>query len=536
MSGNNVSSSSPSIVNLTGLTATQSAPWTAYGSSSSAHYAVDGNTAKYLGAWRASATPNCDSDNVIAVSIPVNGVAWLMVDLQAVQAVQTVFVYGRRPGYYNSSVCLAEENCQSGGLTLSIGNSSYLGGTGNPVCVNQFDATVDGSAVACNMVGRYITISKSISTVQNMMSICQVVVQAGYTQNQAVIVLPGNTTLSPTGCTGYTWSASCPPGTTCASGVEDATFCGGVVSSCNYVCSICNYASFNWPSITQLDANNYVGVFVVADYSSSCSAPGTGYNNWYMGSCQVGYFTPVGGTCSLPSPPNASPNLPSASPASPPSVCTAAPFQGQTFSSGTWSFNSTGKGVRLALRVATPGGWDLGGGNYIGFVNASYVPQTASCSTWGCVPITNGLSGVLGISGTNGVPSHGFSLTMGTWCEFLTCGLRAWGYDASLSDVAGINTVPFSQTQGHVMPGGPGAVGMRHLSAWDTTTFQTSATGYHDIVVTISASKSLTFTIDGGTPLVSNYDASGYYLDGNVNLVIGGSAAVSNVDLTFVCP
>ena len=51
----------------------------------------------------------------------------------------------------------------------------------------------------------------------------------------------------------------------------------------------------------------YVGVFVVADYSASCSAPGTGYSNWYMGSCQVGYFTPVGGTCSLPPPPPPSP-------------------------------------------------------------------------------------------------------------------------------------------------------------------------------------------------------------------------------------
>ena len=167
---------SPSPRNLTGLTATQSATW----GSASASYAVDGNTAKYVGAWRANVSPNCDNDNVIAISLPVNGVAWLMVDLQTVHAVQTVFVYGRNPYYYTNSSCLADPangyNCQSGGLTLAVGNSSTTGGMGNPVCAYRFDATIDGNAVVCNMVGRYVTIFKSIT--QNVMSVCQVVVQA----------------------------------------------------------------------------------------------------------------------------------------------------------------------------------------------------------------------------------------------------------------------------------------------------------------------------------------------------------------------
>jgi len=174
---NSPGSSPPfSLVNLTGLTATQSAPWAAYSSSSNAFYAVDGNTAKYLGAWRANVSPSCDNDNVIAISLPVNGVAWLMVDLQTVQAVQTVFVYGRNPYYYTNSSCLATDNCQSGDLTLAIGNSSTAGGTSNPICAYRFDATIDGNAVACNMVGRYVTIYKAIT--QNVIGICQVVVQA----------------------------------------------------------------------------------------------------------------------------------------------------------------------------------------------------------------------------------------------------------------------------------------------------------------------------------------------------------------------
>ena len=167
---------SPLPTNLTGLTATQSATWV----SSSASYAVDGDTSRYVGAWRANVSPNCDTDSVIAVSQPVNGVAWLMVDLQTVQAVQTVFVYGRNPYYYTNNSCLADPvngyNCQSGGLTLAVGNSSATGGTGNPVCAYRFDATIDGNAVVCNMVGRYVTIFKSVT--QNVMSVCQVVVQA----------------------------------------------------------------------------------------------------------------------------------------------------------------------------------------------------------------------------------------------------------------------------------------------------------------------------------------------------------------------
>ena len=168
-----------SLVNLTGLTATQSAPWAEYSSSSNAPFAVDGNTTKYLGAWRANVTPNCDSDNVIAVSLPVNNVAWLMVDLQAVKNVHTVFVYGRNPYTYTNSSCWPD--CQSGGLTLAVGNSSTAGGTSNPTCAYQFDATIDGNAVTCNMVGRYVTIYKTIPQAQApppyVMSICQVVVQ-----------------------------------------------------------------------------------------------------------------------------------------------------------------------------------------------------------------------------------------------------------------------------------------------------------------------------------------------------------------------
>ena len=163
-----------SLVNLTGLTATQSAAWSY--SANNAPFAVDGNTSRYVGAWRANVAPNCDSDNAIAISMPVNGVAWLMVDLQAVQNVQTVFVYGRNPYYYTNSSCLATDNCQSGGLTLAVGNSSTAGGTSNPTCAYRFDATIDGNAVTCNMVGRYITIYKAIT--QNVVSICQVVVQA----------------------------------------------------------------------------------------------------------------------------------------------------------------------------------------------------------------------------------------------------------------------------------------------------------------------------------------------------------------------
>ena len=166
----------------------------------------------------------------------------------------------------------------------------------------------------------------------------------------------------------------------------------------------------------------------------------------------------------------------------------------------------------------------------MGLVDASYTPQTVasppSCG-WGCCGLSNGCAGVLGISGSNCVPSHGFSLTMGTWCEFLPCGLRAWAYDPTLSDVQGIGTVPFLQTQGHVMPGGPGAAGLRHLAEWDSTIFQYSASGYHDVVLNFTSSGLLTVLVDGSA-LVTSYETSPWLPD-NVTLTIGGSATVSNV-------
>lgn len=156
---------------------------------------------------------------------------------------------------------------------------------------------------------------------------------------------------------------------------------------------------------------------------------------------------------------------------------------------------------------------------------------------WGCIGLTNGNAGVLGISGSNAVPTHALGLTMGTWCEFLACGLRAWGYDPSLTGGSGpgsgVSTIPFSQTQGHAMPGGPGAVGLRHLQAWNTGIFQTSATGYHDIALTITGGRSMELSVDGAT-LVSGCDL-GTYLPATVYLTLGGSQPISNVVLSFPC-
>ena len=186
----------------------------------------------------------------------------------------------------------------------------------------------------------------------------------------------------------------------------------------------------------------------------------------------------------------------------------------------------------MSFQVATPGGWDAGGGNYIGLVDASYVPQSGSCNSWGCVGLTNGIAGVLGISGSNGVPVHAFSLTMGTWCEFLACGLRAWGYDPSLSDSQGAATIPFAQTQGHTIQGGPGAVGLRHLQEWDTSIFQSSANGYHIITVAFDAYGTMNFAVDGTS--LAQLNAS-IWLPANATLVIGGSQPVQGVQLTFNC-
>ena len=118
---------------------------------------------------------------------------------------------------------------------------------------------------------------------------------------QSIVVLPGNTSASlQAGCSGWTWLGKCPPGTLCATGVGITAYCGD--AACNYVCDTCTYANFNWPYITQLDANQYVGVYVITEYSTApCSSPGSGFSNWYMGSCMLGFFTPVSGTCTQPS-------------------------------------------------------------------------------------------------------------------------------------------------------------------------------------------------------------------------------------------
>ena len=84
------------------------------------------------------------------------------------------------------------------------------------------------------------------------------------------------------------------------------------------------------------------------------------------------------------------------------------------------------------------------------------------------------------------------------------------------------------------MPGGPGSTALRHLSEWDTTVFQSSATGYHDLTVAFTVDKLMTFTIDGQTVLVSNFNASGY-MPASAKLLIGGSTTVSLVNLTFSC-
>jgi hypothetical protein len=80
------------------------------------------------------------------------------------------------------------------------------------------------------------------------------------------------------------------------------------------------------------------------------------------------------------------------------------------------------------------------------------------------------------------------------------------------------------------MPGGSGAVGMRHLAEWDSTIFQTSTTGYHDLVIAFSAAGLLSFSVDGA-PLVSSYNAAAW-LPQTVTLVMGGSAAITNVVMT----
>ena len=215
-----------------------------------------------------------------------------------------------------------------------------------------------------------------------------------------------------------------------------------------------------------------------------------------------------------------------------PLACVAAPFALQSFVSGAWTFVTSGQAFSLSVRVSAPGGWDSGGGNYIGLVDASYVAQSGTCNTWGCVGLSNGIATVLGISGSNGVPVHGFSLTMGTWCEFLACGLRAWGYDPSLSDVQGVATIPFLQTQGHTIQGGPGAVGLRLLQEWDTSIFQTSSSGYHDITVSFDATGNMTFAVDGAA--LAQFNAASW-LPANATLLIGGSQAIQNVQLTFNC-
>ena len=162
------------LVNLSfsSLTATSSGTWGA----ASPSYAVDGNAAKYIGAWAAGISPNCDTDTAIAVVQPENGVAWLLIDMGATYVVNTVFVYGRNSYYITPSSCgpiSLNDNCQSMGLNISVSNTNTPGG--NMACAGGgISAQVDGTAVVCNFSGRYVSILRATS---NVMSICQVVIQ-----------------------------------------------------------------------------------------------------------------------------------------------------------------------------------------------------------------------------------------------------------------------------------------------------------------------------------------------------------------------
>jgi hypothetical protein len=71
---------------------------------------------------------------------------------------------------------------------------------------------------------------------------------------------------------------------------------------------------------------------------------------------------------------------------------------------------------------------------------------------------------------------------------------------------------------------------MRHLAEWDSTIFQTSTTGYHDIVIVFSAAGLLSFSVDGAL-LVSSYNAAAW-LPQTVTLVMGGSTAITNVAMS----
>lgn len=114
-------------------------------------------------------------------------------------------------------------------------------------------------------------------------------------------------------CTGWTWSTQCPAGFTCSS-----------TWGPNTTCASCSYPSTTWLALTGFDANGYAGDVVAASYvtTTPCTGPGTGVSNWYMGSCGVGYFESVGGTCSTPLlPPSPPPPPPPSMSPQPSSVC-----------------------------------------------------------------------------------------------------------------------------------------------------------------------------------------------------------------------
>lgn len=400
-------------------------------------------------------------------------------------------------------------------------------------------------------------------------------------QQHPLIVVPGNTTSSAASCSGWQWIPECPPGFGCPTNYlytadmewtsnnpsswlgTSIPFCAGSIADC------CSYSSSlyggYWPFILSLDANAYADAYVITNYQwDRYEAGGRCTSGNGCTGCSPAFFHSVNGTCGVgaspsppppspppprppPSPPPPKPPPPRPVPPSPPSSTASpamcgTPFAGTSYANGAWSF-SVSSGFTLSFRVTTPGGWDAGGGTYIGFVNSSYVPQTVQSSDWpytcgwGCIGLTNGLASVLGISGSNAVPTHGLGVTLGTWCEFLACGLRLWGHDASLNGLSGagsgVATIPFSQTQGHAMPGGPGAVGLRHLAEWDTTVFQTSSNGYHDYTITVTAGGLFSFSVDGGSPLLVHSYGVGAYLPSNVYLTLGGSQVVSNVVLSF---
>lgn len=107
-----------------------------------------------------------------------------MVDLGSVVSVANLSIWGRTTSAGYSS--------QSSGLEVRVGSDSTSGGTNNPICASGIAAawTTNGVTIACNAVGRYLTIR---GATQACLSLCEVQVYSG-------------PSLCPTG-------SFCPPGT-----------------------------------------------------------------------------------------------------------------------------------------------------------------------------------------------------------------------------------------------------------------------------------------------------------------------------------